>query len=721
MAQYDDAARALRDHLRDRDVDFVDGPAENWECPICKLILFHPQLLSCCGNHFCEACVEKLQNRPCALCSAPGFTALLDKGRQRAVLQARVYCPNKENGGCEWEGELRRIPAHLLGPADRVTLCQYEPVPCPNDGCGEKILRSNLHQHEASECLYRKLVCQHCNNVETTYKELSESHWPECPDFPVPCPNICGVEEMRRCEVKTHCDRDCKAQIVRCPFWEVGCTIKRPRKDLPAHVKASDEHHSQLIVKKTVEMQTKLVEQDTVVKHLTEKLEQTNAESGEIQTRMEAQLQQRDELIEKLSSENREQAAKFEKSIEDRDAKIAALTNEFDEKLKERDKRIEALSVGLEAKLKESDATLMISFGTRLDECDKTIAALTVEFENSLKERIAEVRTALNSEIEKLTNHGKEYQVKLTELAGELAEVVTTTATIQTSLGMEAEENHLQKLERELGTLKDDLKSTKEDLEKRLVDTAGDLMPREEHTQQMDKLKTELLAEAEKKTDEKLEQKLKASKKEVTDQLKTEREKETKTLEQKITAESKKERAKLIDTLQKELQGKVDELKEDIGYVEKTITPTPPFSFTVSRFSKRREKKESFVSDPFYTDIRGYRMVVRVDSAGTDTHVSVWCCITRGQHDDHLKWPLRADITICLVNQKDENKHFRRQISYDKQALPKHAGRVTKGDKNYLWGLREFITMKEIQNGNFLVGDALDFIVEKVEMEKAAV
>lgn len=671
-----DAATALRDHLQDRDVEFVEGPAENWECPICKLILFHPQLLSCCGNHLCEGCIRILQNRPCPLCNAPGFTALLDKGRQRAVLQARAYCPNKENG-CQWEGELRHISAHLLGPADprsRVTLCQYEPVLCSNDGCGKEILRANLDQHEAGECLYRKQVCEYCNNVETTYKELSEVHWAECPDFLVPCPNACGVEEMRRCDVKTHCDRECKAQMVRCPFWEVGCTIRRPRKDLPTHVKASDEHHSLLLVKKTVELQAKVVEQESIIKNLTEKLEKTNTERDEVQTRMEAQLREREEVIERLSKTNEEQAAELKKSIEDRDA---ALMAGFDEKLKERDKRIKALSVGLEEKLKESDATLMIGFGTKLDECDKKIVSLKDDFDKQLKDRdakIPEVRSAMSSEMkEKLTEYGKEYQAKVTELADEVAEVVTTTANIQTLLGMETEENCLQKLEKDIATLKTtteaECKERSDKLEKKITD---------ESKEEREKLKEQLQALQKKWDEEKFEEKI------------------------------------------QDVETKVDELKKDIDYVEKTITPTPPFSFTVSRFSKRREKKEPFVSEPFYTSLRGYRMVVRVDSAGTDTHVSVWCCITRGQHDDLLQWPLRADITICLVNQKDETKHFKRQISYDKQALPKHAGRVTKGDKNYLWGLREFITMKEIQNGNFLVGDALDFVVEKVEMEKAA-
>lgn len=750
---------ALRRRLLD--VEFVEGAAEDWECPICKQTLLDPLLLSCCGHHFCEACVERLQNRPCPLCNDPEFTALLDKGRQRLVMQEKVHCPNNENG-CQWLGELCLLMAHLAGSSPRVPPCQNEPVPCVNDGCGEQVLRINLDQHRNTECMYRKLVCQYCNDVETTYKELSEVHWHECQDFLVPCPNNCGVEEMRRSEVKTHCDRNCQAQIVKCPFWEVGCGIRRPRKDLPVHVKASDEHHSQLLVKKMVEMQMKLAEQDTAIKSLTEECERKTAAENEARASMEAELQRRDEAIQRLGEEAGQQAAESKKSIEERDSRIAALMTEFDAKLKERDEKIENLSTGFVEKLKESAekvAALTACFEKKLEDRDMKIEAVATTFDSEMETKTAE-----------LAKHFEEkHEEDIAKLSDELAQVVTTAATIQTTLGMEAEENHLHKLGRETGALREDFAKLKqdmkaeidnslttfrdeqrpltEDLRKTLLQQAG-----KDADTKVAALEKELVAKVgavEKKTDDKFGE-FAQEKNDITEQLKQQETgwRETQgALDKKFSdavADGKKEtqaltmRVDTVEAAQKQqvgritkedldgevervkllLQGKIKDVEEDIKYVENSVTPTPPFSFTVSRFSKRREKKESFVSDPFYTSRRGYRMVVRVDSAGTDTHVSVWCCITRGQHDSHLPWPLRADIYVRLVNQKDSKKDYERQISYDKQALAKHAGKVTTGDKNYLWGLREFITLKEVQNGHFLVGDALDFVVDKVELKE---
>jgi hypothetical protein len=293
------------------------------------------------------------------------------------------------------------------------------------------------------------------------------------------------------------------------------------------------------------------------------------------------------------------------------------------------------------------------------------------------------------------------------------------------------------------------MRRMKTDVEQDLATVKKELVPRVEHKTTVDTLKKEVIAQFEKQTNDKLEKGFAQMRKEATAQHEEQRDEwrkrqatveklarevagskeETRALTEKISKVEDVQKnqvqgvsvadvAAMLQGVKMDLETKVAAVKEDVDYVEKTVTPTPRFSFTVSRFSKRREKKESFVSDPFYTSHRGYRMIVQVDSAGTDMHVFVWCCITRGQHDHLLPWSLRADSVVRFVNQKDDTKHYERQISYDKQALKKHAGRVITGDKNYLWGLREFITMKEVLNGQYLVGDALDFVVLSVELKE---
>ena len=732
---------AYRESERLLDAEFVEGPAEDWECPVCKLNLLQPSLLSCCGNHLCHSCVKKLEGRPCPLCSAP-FTAILDKGRQRAIWQAKVHCPNRESG-CEWQGELRDLLRHLE-PADgeggespgvrgRIPLCQFEAIPCGNEGCDLRLPRKDAEQHQRHECPHRKVVCQYCNVVETTYQEMTAVHWGECPDFPVSCPNNCDTGEMRRSQVQSHCDRDCKLQLVKCPYFDLGCAAKqRPRKELQNHVNTTQLYHGQLLVRKIVEMQLK---QEAVV---------TKEELEKMTGGLQEQIQQRDEVIQKLSTE----ADKFTKFVEDTDARFVAMHVEFEAKLTAKDEELkekETKIASLERELKENGEKLgkvEAELGERLADVEK-IKEENESLEKQLKESSEKVKTELS---ERLADVEKQQATRLEEIKKAMEEMKEELG------GKEKQErkNSIREIEEKLTEQieKRQPKDDFENLENRLADLTKqvqdnedkvaakmkEITPKRSLEEEKRDLKTELIASVEQTLDERL----KALKEALKAEHNTEIE-ERKAAEEKILAKEKEDVEKLqneVETIREEhaemregleeeveevkqhFEERVEEVMKEVNYIEKAATPTPPFSFTVSRFTKRREKKDSFVSEPFYTSRRGYRMVVRVDAAGTDTHVSVWCCITRGQHDDIIPWPLRADIFIRLINQREKDKFYERQISYDNVARDKHAGRVVTGDKNYLWGLREFITLREIQSGQYLVGDALDFVVHRVELKE---
>ena len=100
------------------DYDFVDQPSKSLECSICLLTLRDPVVISCCGNHFCEPCIERITDnrKPCPLCNSPNFTTFLHKGVAREVNALRVYCPRKAQG-CDWQGELGQVDRHLNPPS----------------------------------------------------------------------------------------------------------------------------------------------------------------------------------------------------------------------------------------------------------------------------------------------------------------------------------------------------------------------------------------------------------------------------------------------------------------------------------------------------------------------------------------------------------------------------------------------------------------------------
>lgn len=168
-------------------------------------------------------------------------------------------------------------------------------------------------------------------------------------------------------------------------------------------------------------------------------------------------------------------------------------------------------------------------------------------------------------------------------------------------------------------------------------------------------------------------------------------------------------------------QSLVHEVQKGLDYVEKFVTPQPPFGFTVSRFSERKFNKEPFVSPAFYTHRRGYKVCVRVDLHGMNNHVAVHCCIMRGEHDDALGWPFRGDVQIHIQNQLGNHTHYLKVISFDDATGENRSGRVLTGDKNYLHGFNQFIShqelgLDEVKGCQYLKGDAIDFEVVKIDV-----
>ena len=84
------------------------------ECPICLKVLVNPHLVSCCGHHYCEDCIERVDlcNKPCPMCKEEEYKSFIDKKCLRIINELQVYCTNKEKG-CEWKGELKNLSTHL--------------------------------------------------------------------------------------------------------------------------------------------------------------------------------------------------------------------------------------------------------------------------------------------------------------------------------------------------------------------------------------------------------------------------------------------------------------------------------------------------------------------------------------------------------------------------------------------------------------------------------
>ena len=130
--------------------------SDDLKCPLCLDLLKEPALTSCCGQHFCQECIDnvKAATHVCPLCNEKGFNTFLDKQKQRTVNALKVYCRMRVRG-CEWEGELGKLDRHLdVHGGD----CQFGEVECEFGpaGCMGNVLRRDVVKHQ-QECVQQHL------------------------------------------------------------------------------------------------------------------------------------------------------------------------------------------------------------------------------------------------------------------------------------------------------------------------------------------------------------------------------------------------------------------------------------------------------------------------------------------------------------------------------------------------------------------------------------
>ena len=86
-----------------------------------------------------------------------------------------------------------------------------------------------------------------------------------------------------------------------------------------------------------------------------------------------------------------------------------------------------------------------------------------------------------------------------------------------------------------------------------------------------------------------------------------------------------------------------------------------PVIVRITDVSQKMKNNETFTSPPFYTHYFGYRVCLQVILNGVnnckDTHVSVVICILSGPNDDKLRWPLKGQFTVTLLNQIKNSTH----------------------------------------------------------------
>ena len=219
----------------------VDQPGGELKCIICKNLADNPHQSKCCGHTMCYSCAHKWGERSnsCPQCREFPLEIAVDTRTKRHISSLTVYCTHYRSG-CEWKGSFNTVRDHLSED------CLYEEVECENDGCTEQVQRRYLAEHMDRECSMRIVECPCCKVDNLPYHELVNTHYKECPDWPMRCPNHCSTESgnnLRRSTVQDHLEDNCPEQVISCQFAEAGCTVRVKRKELADHIQQSVGEH----------------------------------------------------------------------------------------------------------------------------------------------------------------------------------------------------------------------------------------------------------------------------------------------------------------------------------------------------------------------------------------------------------------------------------------------------------------------------------------------
>ncbi len=226
---------------------FVKEISDEYKCVICSKLLRNPQVTECCGQHFCQYCLEEWlkskYNALCPHCRSPNCNYIRYLPMKREIYELEVYCPNQMIG-CQIISTLEQIDGHLK-------ICEFEEVNC---SCNMKVLRIQLTNHQQSLCPKRIVKCQYCQE-NGTYEIINSAHHQNtCPDFIIYCPKECGAYGVRK-YLGSHMET-CPLELVECKYFKAGCRDKICRRDYEAHERDNVHQHLQITMESFTRLST---------------------------------------------------------------------------------------------------------------------------------------------------------------------------------------------------------------------------------------------------------------------------------------------------------------------------------------------------------------------------------------------------------------------------------------------------------------------------------
>ena len=130
-----------------------------------------------------------------------------------------------------------------------------------------------------------------------------------------------------------------------------------------------------------------------------------------------------------------------------------------------------------------------------------------------------------------------------------------------------------------------------------------------------------------------------------------------------------------------------------------------PVVVKMSEFTNKKRHNSAWFSAPFYTQINGYKVQLKVIPNGdlvTRGFMTVAFYILKGPYDELLQWPMKGKCEVRLLNQNSDSMHHSVTCSINEQNSAKPVG----NPRLPSWYSQKFIPHSNLtaQNG-FLIDD----------------
>ena len=160
--------------------------------------------------------------------------------------------------------------------------------------------------------------------------------------------------------------------------------------------------------------------------------------------------------------------------------------------------------------------------------------------------------------------------------------------------------------------------------------------------------------------------------------------------------------------------------------IRKSSPSIPPFIVNVTNFTDYKKLNAEYYSAPFYSSSNGYKMQLAIFANGVgkceSTHVSVFVYLMKGANDSRLKWPFTGDISIHLLNWREDDGHVKDIIPFDDNASLMSRSKVIEGERApNAFGYSKFIPHNELDynhsnNTEYVSSDTLCFLIGNVSI-----